>query len=64
MDKDEYRDYATAKAKELYGTEDIEVDDDGNVTIGTGDDAKTISREEFEKQLAASGATEDAAAAL
>ena len=64
MDSDEYAEYAKEKAKELYGTEDVEVDKDGNVTVGKGDDAKTVSSEEFEKQLAAAQGTEDAAAAL
>ena len=49
MGKDEYKEYATAQAKALYGREDISVDNDGNVTIGTGDEAKTVSRAEFEK---------------
>jgi hypothetical protein len=64
MGKNEYKEYATARAKALYGTDAIEVDNDGNVTVGTGDSAKTVSRAEFEKQLAASQSTENAAKAL
>ena len=61
MGKEAYADWAKSKAMELYGTDEISVDDDGNVTIGTGDNAKTVDRESFEKQLAAANATEEAA---
>ena len=64
MDKDGYKDWAKSKAMELYGTDEISVDNDGNVTIGTGDNAKTVDRESFEKQLAAANATEEAAEKL
>lgn len=63
MGKYEQRDWVKAQAQSLYGTEDVEVDGD-EVTIGSGDEAKTITMEEFLKQLASSSGTEDAAKAL
>jgi hypothetical protein len=44
MSDKEYKEWAKDEAKELYGTDEIEVDDDGNVTVGTGDDAKTYTK--------------------
>ena len=38
MSKNEYKDYATKKAKKLYGTDEVSVDNNGNVTIGSGDE--------------------------
>lgn len=64
MDKWKKKDYITAEAKELYGTDEIEVDNDGNVTIGSGDEAKTVTAEQFKAQLAVAKATENAADAL
>ena len=64
MSGKEYKDYAIKEAKELYGTDEVSVDNKGNVTIGSGDEKQTISREEFESQLAAAKSTENAAQAL
>lgn len=64
MSKNEYKDYATKEAKELYGTDEVSVDSKGNITINSGDEEQTISREEFESQLAAAKSTENAAQAL
>lgn len=59
----EGKDYLEERAKEIYGTEDIKVTNN-KVIIGTGDDAKEISREEFEKQLASTQGIDKATKAL
>ena len=57
---------AKKKAAAAYGVseDEVEVDKDGNVTVGSGDDKKEYSKEEFEAQMAAVDATNAAAAAL
>ena len=65
--EEDYANWSTekieSKAKEIYG-DSAKVDKNGNVTVGEGDNAKTITSKEFKKQAAASDATEDAAEAL
>lgn len=57
MDKNE-RDYVTDMAQKIYGTSDIEYDDDV-VYIGEGDDKQEVSIEEFRNQIAAYEAGEE-----
>ena len=64
MGKKEYKEWAKQQAMQLYGTEDITVDNKGNVTVGTGDEAKTYTREQFESQLTAAQASEEMTKAL
>jgi hypothetical protein len=47
MSNADYKKYAEEQAKELYGTDEIEVGKDGSVTVGSGDSAQEISKEEF-----------------
>jgi hypothetical protein len=56
--KEKRKEWATAEAKKLYGTDEIEVDNDGNITVGTGDDAVTYTKAQFEQQWKAAKSTE------
>ena len=64
MGKKEYKEWAKQQAMQLYGTEDVTVDNKGNVTVGTGDEAKTYTREQFESQLTSAQASEEMTKAL
>jgi ribonuclease D len=48
----------------MYGTSDIEVQNNGDVIVGSGDDARTIKKDAFEKALATYNSTEDIAKGL
>ena len=63
MSGDEYKKMAEEKAKELYG-DSATVAKDGTVTYGTEDGQVKITREQFEAQLAATEASEEAAKSL
>ena len=52
------------EAIKLYGTDEIKTDNQGNLTIGSGDEEYKVSAEEFKKQLASTKATEASEEAL
>lgn len=63
MGSEEYKRLAEEKAKELYG-DTATVAKDGTVTYGTEDGQVKVTREQFEAQLAAAEASEEAAKSL
>lgn len=63
MGKGEKEDYLKAEAAKLYGVdpEEVKVSDDGTITIGSGNEKKKVTQEEFIKQKAAKEGVTEAA---
>jgi hypothetical protein len=59
MSKNERRAWLESEAMALFGTSEVTADNKGNVTVGSGDNARTYTKEEFLAQLATADAQKD-----